>query len=141
MSRTSTHKARVLRRSRWMIEDLEHSLRLVPDEAERYYAMALTELMLGDYIRAVNSLNLAVKANPQHMPALNLRGELYFKLGHYDEAAAALEQVLAQEPDNITAITWLCMAYHCLGHKGKALAQQSLLQNIAPDLVVSLTKG
>lgn len=140
MSRTS-YKARLLRRSRWMIEDLEHSLRLVPDEAERYYAMALTELMLGEFLRAVNSLNLAIRANPQHMPALNLMGELYFKLGHYEKAAVALEQVLAQEPDNMTAIIWLCMAYHCLGNKGKALAKHSILQNIAPDLVVSIIKG
>lgn len=138
MSRTLTHKARLLRRSRWIIEDLEHSLRLVPDEAERYYALSLTEIMLGDFIQAVNSLNLAVGANPQHMPALNLLGDLYFKLGHYEQAAVALEQVLAQEPDNITAITWLCMAYHCLGNKGKALAKHSLLQNVAPDLVVSI---
>lgn len=140
MSRTS-YKARLLRRSRWMIEDLEHSLRLVPDEAERYYAMALTELMLGEFLRAVNSLNLAIRANPQHMPALNLLGELYFKLGHYEKAAVALEQVLAHEPDNMAAISWLCMAYHCLGNKGKALAKHSILQNIAPDLVVSIIKG
>jgi tetratricopeptide (TPR) repeat protein len=123
-----------------MIEDLEHSLRLVPDEAERYYAMALTELMLGEFLRAVNSLNLAIRANTKHMPALNLLGDLYFKLGHYEQAAVALEQVLAQEPDNIAAITWLCMAYQCLGNKGKALAKHSLLQNIAPDLVVSIIK-
>lgn len=141
MSLTSSHKAKLLRRSRWMIEDLEHSLRLVPDEAERYYAIALTEIMLGEFTRALHSLNLAVKANPRHMPALNLLGEIYFKFGSYEKAAATLEKVIIQEPNNITAVTWLCMAYHCLGAKGKALAKQSILQNIAPDLVVSLING
>jgi tetratricopeptide (TPR) repeat protein len=125
-------------RSVWMIEDLERSLSLVPDEAERHYGLALIQVMLGKFTLALGNLVMAISANPQHIPALYLQGELYFKMGIYDKAAASLEKVVSYEPDNITAITWLCMAYHCLGHKGKALAKQSLLQNIAPDLVVTL---
>jgi hypothetical protein len=45
-----------------------------------------------------------------------------------------------REPENMTAITWLCLAYHCLGYKGKAMAQQSILQSIAPDLLVTIQK-
>jgi len=135
---TSSGAENRIRRSVWMFEDLEYSLTLVPDEAERHYGLALVQVMLGKFLDAVKSLKLAVEADPQHLRALSLLGELHFKLGGYEQAATYLEQVVNLEPDNITAITWLCMAYHCLGQKGKALAQQSLLQNIAPDLVVTL---
>ena len=127
-----------IRRSVWMFEDLEYSLKLVPDEAERFYGLALVQVMLGKFLDAVKSLRLALESNPQHLRALSLIGELNFKLGGYEQAADYLEQLVSLEPGNITAITWLCMAYHCLGHKGKALAKQSLLQEIAPDLIVTL---
>ncbi len=127
-----------IHRSVWMFQDLEYSLTLVPDEAERYYGLALVQVMLGKFLDAVKSLRLALKSDPQHLRALSLLGELHFKLGGYQQAATYLEQMVKLEPDNITAITWLCMAYHCLGQKGKALAKQSLLQNIARDLVVTL---
>lgn len=126
------------RPSLWMIEDLEHTLTLVPDEVERYYALALVDVMLGEFTQALKSLGLAAQANPHHMPSLNLQGKIYLKLGDYEKASSTLEQVLNQEPENVTAITWLCMTYHCLGNKGKALAKQNLLQNLAPDLVVSI---
>jgi alkyl sulfatase BDS1-like metallo-beta-lactamase superfamily hydrolase len=59
-------------------------------------------------------------------------------MGDHKKAAALLEQVVNREPDNMTAITWLCLAYHCLGYKGKAQLQQSILQSVAPDLVVTV---
>jgi tetratricopeptide (TPR) repeat protein len=125
------------RRSLWMIEDIEHSLRLVPDDAERNYALALIHVMRGKFNDAIKTLRQAVEANPKHANAMWLLGEIYLKTGDYEKAAESLEQVVTQEPDNLTAITWLSLAYHSLGKRGKALDIQSVLQNIAPDLVVS----
>jgi tetratricopeptide (TPR) repeat protein len=127
-------------RSIWMLEELEHPLNLVPDEAERNYGLALIKVMLGRFNEAVKSLSAALEANPRHKLALSLLGDLQFKMGNYKEAAASLEKLVDQEPDNLSAITWLCLAYHCLGDKGKALAKQSLLQNVAPDLVTALNR-
>lgn len=125
------------RRSLWMIEDIEHSLRLVPDDSERYYALALIHMMRGKFDDAIKNLGRAIEANPSYIQALCLQGEIYLKLGYYEKAAVSLEQVVNEEPDNLTAITWLSLAYHCLGKKGKALDMQSILQNLAPDLIVS----
>lgn len=125
------------RRSLWMIEDIEHSLRLVPDDAERNYALALVHVMRGRFNDAIKTLREAVEANPKHANSMWLLGELYLKTGDYEKAVESLEQVVTQEPDNLTAITWLSLAYHSLGRRGKALDIQSVLQNIAPDLVVS----
>jgi tetratricopeptide (TPR) repeat protein len=138
MHKTPSDEIKQFHPSLWMIEDLEHSLNLVPDEAERYYALALIDVMLGQFPQSLKSLSMAVEANPKHIASLSLLGKIYFKLGEYERAAFTLEQVLNKEPDNITALTCLCMAYHCLDNKSKALAKQSLLQNIAPDLFVSL---
>jgi len=125
------------RRSLWMIEDIEYSLRLVPDDAERNYALALIHVMRGRFNDAIKTLNKAVEANPKHANALWLLGEIYLKVGDYEKAAESLEQVVIQDPDNLTALTWLSLAYHSLGKRGKALDKQSVLQNLAPDLVVS----
>lgn len=127
----------VFRRSLWMIEDIEESLHLVPDVAERNYALALVHVMRGRFSNAIKTLREAVEANPEHANALWLLGEIYLKTGDYERAAESLEQVVIQEPDNLTAITWLSLAYHSLGKRGKALDKQSVLQNLAPDLVVS----
>jgi tetratricopeptide (TPR) repeat protein len=103
-------------RSLWMIEEIEHTLQLVPDEANRYYSLALIHIMRGHFNDAVKSLEKAVEANTEHVDAHWLLGEIHFKLGQYDKAAKALELVLRCEPDNLTALTWLSLAYHCLGY-------------------------
>src|SRR5436305_991533 len=86
------------RRSLWMIEDIEHSLRLVPDDAERNYALALIHVMRGRFNDAIKTLRQAVEANPGHANALWLLGEIYLKTGDYERAAESLEQVVIQEP-------------------------------------------
>lgn len=127
-----------MRRSPWMFREIEASLNLVPDEAEKHYSLAVLDVMLGKFNDAINKLETAIQANPEHTSALYLLGELYLKIGEHKKAANLLEKVVNNDPEDITAITWLCLAYHCLGHKGKAMAQQSVLQSIAPDLYVSV---
>ncbi len=127
-----------IRRSLWMFLEIQRSLQHVPEEAERHYSLALLDVMLGKFGDAISNLDRAVQSNPGHMPALSLLGELHLKMGDHKKAATCLEQVVRYEPDNMTAITWLCLAYHSLGYKGKAMAQQSILQSVAPDLLVTL---
>src|SRR5215210_4707774 len=86
------------RRSLWMIQEIEHSLRLVPDDAERNYALALIHVMRGRFNDAIKTLNKAVEANPEHANALWLLGEIYLKTGDYEKAADSLEQVVIQDP-------------------------------------------
>ncbi len=127
-------------RSLWMIEHIEQALRLVPDDVERHYGLALVGMMLGEFSNAVSHLNTALGVQPSHIPTLWLLGELYFRQANYEKAAELLEQVVQSEPDNLTAITLLSLSYHSLGKKGKAINKQSVLQTIAPDLLVTLMK-
>jgi tetratricopeptide (TPR) repeat protein len=126
------------RRSVWMLKEIQDSLQLIPDEAERFYSLALMDVMLGRFNEAISNLDRAIQANPDHVLAMGLAGELHLKLGDHKKAATLLEQVVSRDPDNMTAITWLCLAYHCLGYKGKAQMQQSILQSVAPDLIVTV---
>lgn len=131
---------RQVRRSQWMIEELERSIRLVPNDADRHYGQALAFLLLGRIQEANFSLNSAVEADADHLPALTLMGETLLKLGQYQKAVSVLERLLYHEPDNMTAITGLCLAYHCLDKKGKDLSRNSILQTIAPDLLATVLK-
>jgi len=135
------HAARQrVRRSYMLVEELERLLGLVPIEAERYYGQAIAMFVLGRVQEGIMNLNLAVKADPDHLPALQLLSQTLLKLGEYKKAAIILEKVLSHEPDNLTAITSLCLAYHCLDKRGKEMAKDSILQTIAPDLLENVLK-
>jgi tetratricopeptide (TPR) repeat protein len=124
-------------RSLWMIEELEVSLGSVPDDAERHYGLALIKIMRGKFQEAVKSLEQAAELKPEHIRALWLLGEIRIKMGQYEKGAEALEAVLRQDPGNLTAITWLTLAYHSLNKRSQATQIQSILETIAPDLMVS----
>jgi lipopolysaccharide biosynthesis regulator YciM len=120
-----------------MIEELEVSLESVPDDAERYYGIALIKIMRGKFHEAVKSLEKAVEAKPEHIRSLWLLGEIHIKMGQYEKGAEALEAVVRHDPSNLTAITWLTLAYHSLNKRSQATKIQSILETIAPDLMVS----
>ncbi len=124
-------------RSLWMIEELEVSLEFVQDDAERHYGLALIKIMRGKFQEAIKSLEQAVGAKPEHIRALWLLGEIHIKMGQYEKGAEALEAVLRQDPSNLTAITWLTLAYHSMNKRSQATQVQSILETIAPDLMVS----
>ena len=141
MSQAALYEARArVRRSQWMLDEIQRSLALVPNVAERYYGQALAQIMLGRVGEAVLNLSSAVEADPDHLPALHLLGEMLLKLGQYRKAVKVFEKVLSHEPDNMTAITSLCLAYHCLDKKGVELARDSILQTIAPDILATSLK-
>jgi tetratricopeptide (TPR) repeat protein len=135
--RASEKASQQFTRSLWMIEELEVSVGLIQDESERYYGLALIQIMRGKFQEAVKSLDKAVEAKPEHIRALWLLGEIYMKLGQYEKGAEALEAVVKHEPGNLTAITWLSLAYHSLNKRSQATKAQSILETIAPDLIVS----
>lgn len=135
--RVSEKASQQFTRSLWMIEELEVSVGLIQDESERHYGLALIQIMRGKFQEAVKSLDKAVEAKPEHIRALWLLGEIYMKLGQYEKGAEALEAVVKHEPGNLTAITWLSLAYHSLNKRSQATKAQSILETIAPDLIVS----
>ena len=133
----SKKQAPPFNRSLWMIEELEVCLESVPDDAERNYGLALIRIMRGKFQEAVKSLEQAAEAKPEHIRSLWLLGEMRIKMGQYEKGAEALEAVLRQDPGNLTAITWLTLAYHSMNKRHQATQIQSILETIAPDLMVS----
>jgi tetratricopeptide (TPR) repeat protein len=119
----------------WMLEDLENLLPLVLQDAERFYGLALIQMMRGRFDDGVQSLVKAVKANPLYAPASYLLGDTYLRLGKCEEAITELERAVKRNPGDLNALVWLSLAYRRLGSKGKLLLQRSILQTIAPDLV------
>jgi tetratricopeptide (TPR) repeat protein len=124
----------------WMLEDLERLLPLVPSEAERYYGLALVQMMLGRFDEGIRSLESAVKADPLFAPASYLLGDMYLRTGKCEEATEELEKAVRRNTSDLNAIMWLSLAYRRLGDKGKEMVQHSILQSIAPDLVEEIIK-
>lgn len=135
--RTSEKTSSQFSRSLWIIEELEVSIGLIQDDSERHYSLALIQIMRGKFQESVKSLDKAVEAKPDHVRALWLLGEIHIKLGQYEKGAEALEAVVKHQPDNLTAMTWLSLAYHSLNKRSQATKVQSILETIAPDLLVS----
>lgn len=119
----------------WMLKDLERLLPLVPSEAERFYGLALVQMMLGRFDDGIMSLEKAVEADPLFAPASYLLGDIYLRTGKCEEAIEELEKAVKRNPGDLNALLWLSLAYYRLGEKGKAMVQSSILQSIAPDLV------
>lgn len=119
----------------WMLEDLERLLPLVPSDAERFYGLALVQMMQGRFDEGITSLEKAVKANPLYAPASYLLGDIYLRVGKCEEAITELEKAVKRNPSDLSALMWLSLAYRRLGEKGKKIVRHSILQSIAPDLV------
>lgn len=126
---------RQVSRHLWMLEDLENLLPLVPQDAERFYGLALVQMMRGRFDEGIRSLEEAVKANPLYAPASYLLGDMYLRLGKCKEAITELEKAVKRNPSDLNALLWLSLAYRRLGSKGKLLVRKSILLTIAPDLV------
>jgi tetratricopeptide (TPR) repeat protein len=127
--------AKQINRHLWMLEDLENLLPLVPQDAERFYGLALIQMMRGRFNEGIRSLEKAVKANPLYAPASYFLGDMYLKLGKCEEAITELEKAVKRNPSDLNALLWLSLAYRRLGSKGKLLVRKSILLTIAPDLV------
>lgn len=64
---------------------------------------AYMHIETGDLQEAVKDMDLALKAQPDHVTALNNRGFAYEQLGRYDEALADLDRAISINPDHAFA--------------------------------------
>jgi predicted Zn-dependent protease len=119
----------------WMFEHLKLILREVPQKAERNFGLALIHIMEGLFDEAIQNLHLTTEAEPSHREALMLLSDIYFKSGHYEESRATFERLLRLDPSDYSVAVWLCFVYMQLGKRGKELIQDSILNDLAPDLV------
>jgi adenylate cyclase len=119
----------------------EAMVELDPNGAESHYALGRVYFFTGQYDRAIDSLNTAVRINPHSSAAYS--GHLAFShlaLGSTDVAVSILEAVTERSPDYSPAHVYLAIAYQMAGYDAQARRQAAALPGVAPDIRLEAIK-
>ena len=88
---------------------------------------------LGQYERALESANGALRLNPRHAEALNIRGLILKALKRHDEAVQDLELAVEAVPGHINAINNLALVMRDVGQNTEALGRLKSALAVFPD--------
>ncbi len=122
-------------------ELLRQGLRLMPDEPDGVYNLAVVDLRSGDTQAALSGFERVLaleRGNPQGVPhelksqALNNAAVIYFGLGQYADAETALAEAVRLEPED--AKTWfnLALTREKLGRSDEAFAALRRARELDP---------
>lgn len=75
-----------------------------PEDADRYYSLAIKAAGNEDYASTVDYCTRTIKANPRHRDAYKLRGATYGLQKQYDKGIADFEKAIALAPDDAQAV-------------------------------------
>lgn len=93
-------------------QSLEEALKILPADPDAHALLARVKLEQGyDVAGAERQLAAALKSNPRHAGALDLRAEILADNQQYEEALAVLSAVLALNPEDARARTIAAAAY------------------------------
>lgn len=83
-----------------------HAIELGDQSAEPHYAIAEVSFRAGEYPKAIEEADQALKIKPDFAPALITKSLAHYALKQYGEAAASLEKFLAINPNDPDADVW-----------------------------------
>jgi tetratricopeptide (TPR) repeat protein len=87
----------------------------------------------GEYDRAIQDYDQAIKLNPNLAQAYSGRGDAYDEKHEYDRAIQDLDQAIRLEPNNAQAFNSRCWARAILGQLPQALADCNESLRLHPD--------
>jgi len=99
------------------------------------FQRGLTALRAGNLKEAERFLVAVTRAQPMHVPALNLLGVVFGRLGRNAEAVASYDRVLAVAPDSIEAWYGRGMTLLAAGRPQEAIASFDRVLVAKPDFV------
>jgi hypothetical protein len=89
-----------------------------PNEADAYNEKGIFYANVGEYQRAIEDFNKAIRLTPNHIHALNNRGLAYARLGEYQLAIEDINNVIRMEPNFTSAYINRGIVYLTQGNKG-----------------------
>ena len=92
----------------------------VQQEARAYLNRGLEYNALGQYERAIQSYDEAIRLNPQYGNPYNKRGVAYSNLGQYERAIQSYDEAIRLNPEYATVYYNRGLAYEALGNSIKA---------------------
>ena len=101
---------------------------------ERHYELALRYKETGDYDKAIEELQAAVKDNPRFAKAHNQLGILYGKVGLYKKAVDQCRRAVEEDPGFASAYYNLGVLYHNnLNEPVEAISAYSRYLELSPE--------
>lgn len=82
---------------RWPLARAQDEIDRVNPRAQRYYEVGRIEFDDGNLDQAVENLQRSLKANPDHLQARLLLGQIYLELGQIEEAVNAYEEAVRRD--------------------------------------------
>lgn len=122
-------------------ELLRQGLRLMPDDPDGLYNLAVVDLRSGDTQAALAGFERVLaleRGNPEGVPrelksqALNNAAVIYFGLGQYSDAETALAEAVRIEPDDAKSWFNLALTREKLGRSDEALAALRRARELDP---------
>ena len=107
--------------------------KLLPDNPGVNYAQARLAMVEDDPDKAVEELDAALKAAPEHTPSLYLAANANLRRGNLSMAQSQLESFLAVRPRNIKARLMLATIHLQQGEAGKTLATTRQVLEVQPE--------
>lgn len=88
-------------------EAFQKAIDLGSEEADTYNEMALCQLETGDFAGARNSLERALRFEPENVKIIANLGALEYRMGRTAEARGFFEAAIEMDPDDMVSKTWL----------------------------------
>ncbi len=114
-----------------------------PDAPLALEALARGYLATNDFPQTIDCLDRLLKLQPDHFPALLLRGTVLETLRDEDEAARDYERAVAVNPASAAARLRLAALLEHLGRTGEAVGHYEYLRRrppVAPEVIVGLAR-
>ncbi len=83
------------------LHDLEHALKLAPDNARAHWLQARLLILLADPAKALSAADAAVRLEPKDAQFLLTRAQILGQVGQFAEAIASTEQAIAASGDRV----------------------------------------
>ena len=114
---------RVERRFDDAVAEFERALALDPNFADAYGLLGFTQLDIGQYQRAIEFFDKAIRLSPQNQQLAFWylsKGQAYFGLQQYDQAIEWARRTIAINPNVSSALGTLAAALALTGHDAEA---------------------
>lgn len=117
------------------LAEAEAMVELDPNGAESHYVLGRMYFFNGQYERAIDSLNRAVRINPHSRASYSSHLAFsHLALGRVDVAIDILEAAAERWPDYSAGPAFLAILYQLAGREAEARQQIALLPRVAPDI-------
>ncbi len=116
-----------------VIEALNRSIELKPDDAVAYRSRGYAYRKLGNYQQAIRDFDKAIELEPVDAAAYFGRGIAYGELGNYQQAIRDYDKAIELEPDDEGAYLNRGIVYGELGNYQQAIRDYDKAIELKPD--------